>query len=158
MLNILANRDAVSHVHDTFLAAAASLASVPGLLASISFQPVTATFLKNGQRRGGPNPQGIDITKAPYFWIVLNVSWENSSDDSAAVSFAETITAQLEGDLASKGVAGTYLYLNDAGPGQLVFESYPKANLARLKTIRFKYDPLKIYTNLLAGGWKVANS
>ncbi|KAH7374592.1 FAD binding domain-containing protein [Plectosphaerella cucumerina] len=125
VLSILANRDAISHIHDTFLAAAAGLASVPGLLGSISFQPVTAAFLQNGQRRGGLNPQGIDISKAPYFWIVLNVSWQANTDDAAAVSFAESVTAQLEKSLSSKGVAGTYLYLNDAGPGQPIFERYP---------------------------------
>lgn len=86
------------------------------------------------------------------------MSWQASTDDAAAVSFAESVTAQLEKSLSSKGVAGHYLYLNDAGPGQPVFERYPPANLARLKAIRWKYDPLKIYTNLLAGGWKVANS
>jgi hypothetical protein len=48
--------------------------------------------------------------------------------------------------------------MNDAGKGQPIFQSYPAANLRRLKTIRTKYDPLRVYTNLMPGGWKVADA
>jgi hypothetical protein len=39
---------------------------VTGLQASITFQPVTKNFIQQGIIKGG-NPQGVDITKAPYF-------------------------------------------------------------------------------------------
>jgi hypothetical protein len=39
---------------------------VAGLQASITFQPVTKNFIQQGTDKGG-NPQGVDITKAPYF-------------------------------------------------------------------------------------------
>jgi hypothetical protein len=47
--------------------------------------------------------------------------------------------------------------MNDAGLGQPIFQNYPAANLAKLKTIRSKYDPNKVFTTLMPGGWKVAN-
>jgi hypothetical protein len=34
--------------------------------ASVTFQPVTKNFVQQGINKGG-NPQGVDITKAPYF-------------------------------------------------------------------------------------------
>nr|XP_036588554.1 FAD binding domain-containing protein [Colletotrichum truncatum]KAF6799927.1 FAD binding domain-containing protein [Colletotrichum truncatum] len=159
VLSLVVNREAVDLVHNTFIAAANSkLASIVGLSASITFQPITKEFIQQGIRRGGPNPQGVDPAKAPYFWVVENLSWQDAKDDEAARSFAESITAEIEASLEAKGVAGGYLYLNDAGKGQRVFQSYPAANLARLKAIRFKYDPLRIYTNLLTGGWKVLDA
>jgi hypothetical protein len=39
---------------------------VAGLQASVTFQPVTKNFIQQGINKGG-NPQGVDITKAPYF-------------------------------------------------------------------------------------------
>lgn len=153
---MLVDREAASLVHDTFFnASAAELGGIASLTASITFQPVSKDFIQKGTSRGGPNPQGVDVDKAPYFWVVQNLSWQTAEDDAKVRLFAENIAAEMEEALVAKGVSGGYLYMNDAGKGQPVFESYPAANLARLKAIRTKYDPLRIYTNLLTGGWKV---
>ena len=40
---------------------------VAGLQASITFQPAPKNFIQQGPNKGG-NPQGVDITKAPYFY------------------------------------------------------------------------------------------
>ncbi|KAF3803279.1 Bifunctional solanapyrone synthase [Colletotrichum gloeosporioides] len=159
VLSLVVNREAVDLVHDSFIAAATSkLSSIVGLSASITFQPITKEFIEQGISRGGPNPQGVDPVKAPYFWVVENLSWQEAKDDAAARGFAETITADIEAALEAKGVSGGYLYLNDAGKGQRIFQTYPAVNLARLKAVRTKYDPLRIYTNLLVGGWKVLDA
>ncbi|KAI8156041.1 Bifunctional solanapyrone synthase [Colletotrichum sp. SAR 10_70] len=159
VLSLVVNREAVDLAHDSFIAAATSkLSSIVGLSASITFQPITKEFIEQGISRGGPNPQGVDPAKAPYFWVVENLSWQDAKDDAAARGFAETVTADIEAALEAKGVSGGYLYLNDAGEGQRIFQTYPAANLARLKAVRTKYDPLRIYTNLLVGGWKVLDA
>ncbi|KAJ3952742.1 hypothetical protein N0V92_010804 [Colletotrichum tropicale] len=159
VLSLVVNREAIDLVHDSFIAAATSkLSSIVGLSASITFQPITKEFIEQGISRGGPNPQGVDPAKAPYFWVVENLSWQDAKDDAAARGFAETVTADIEAALEAKGVSGGYLYLNDAGKGQRIFQTYPAANLARLKAVRTKYDPLRIYTNLLVGGWKVLDA
>ncbi|KXH59262.1 FAD binding domain-containing protein [Colletotrichum salicis] len=158
VMSLVVNRDAVDYVHDTFLAAtSANLTSIVGLSASITFQPITKEFVQQGVAKGG-NPQGVDPSKAPYFWVVENLTWQDAKDDAATKAFADSVTAEIEDGLVAKGVAGGYLYLNDAGQGQKIFQSYPAANLAKLKAIRAKYDPLRIYTNLLVGGWKVLDA
>ncbi|KAK6220275.1 FAD binding domain-containing protein [Colletotrichum tabaci] len=158
VLSLVVDRDAIDYVHDAFLAATGSkLTGIAGLSASITFQPITKEFIQQGVAKGG-NPQGVDPARAPYFWVVENLTWQEAKDDAAASGFADTVTAEIEAGLVSRGVAGGYLYLNDAGEGQKIFQSYPAANLARLKAIRAKYDPLRIYTNLLTGGWKVLDA
>ncbi|KAK2059102.1 FAD binding domain-containing protein [Colletotrichum caudatum] len=158
VLSLIVDRDAVKYVHDAFLAAAASkLAGIAGLSASITFQPITKEFIQQGIAQGG-NPQGVDPSKAPYFWIVENLTWQEAEDDEVVMLFANAVNTDMEAGLEARGVAGGYLYLNDAGKGQKVFQSYPAANLASLKAIRTKYDPLRIYTNLLVGGWKVIDA
>jgi hypothetical protein len=57
--------------------------------------------------------------------------------------------------LSAAGQAAQYHYMNDAGLGQGIFQNYGAGNLAKLRSIRAKYDPLKVYTNLMPGGWKV---
>lgn len=158
VLSLVVNREAVSTVHDMYIAAAGeALGGVVNATASITFQPVTEEFIQHGIDNGG-NPQGVDINDAPYFWVVENVSWQEAGDDETVRSFSKEISTSIEAALKADGVAGGYLYMNDAGDGQPIFENYPAANLKRLKAIRTKYDPLRIYTNLLVGGWKVLDS
>jgi hypothetical protein len=75
----------------------------------------------------------------------------NASNDDAMHSVADTITADISALLAKKSYSTTYLYMNDAGKGQCIFQSYPTTNLRRLKLTCSKHDPLRIYTNLLIG-------
>lgn len=125
--------------------------------ASITFQPITKAFLQRSSDSGG-NPQGVDVSKGPFFWMVENWTWSNAADDATVQAAADAITADINARLVRKSYIASYLYMNDAGKGQRVFQSYPAANLRRLKQIRSKYDPLRIYTNLLVGGWKVADA
>jgi hypothetical protein len=144
-LSSVVNRDAVQLIHDTFIIGVSSrLSNIAGLQASITFQPVTKDFLSHSAKTGG-NPQGIDVSKAPFFWMVENFTWTSASDDINDVLISKSFNAQ-------------YLYMNDAGKGQPIFQSYPAANLRKLKTIRTKYDPHSVYTNQMPGGWKVANA
>jgi hypothetical protein len=48
-----------------------------------------------------------------------------------------------------------FLYLNNAGGGQDVFKGYNLANVARLRSIRDKYDESGFLTNQLIGGFKL---
>jgi hypothetical protein len=157
-LSSIVDRSAVQLIHDTFISGVDSnLATVAGLQASITFQPVTKDFVSHSMKTGG-NPQGIDISKAPFFWMVENWTWTDAADDMKVRAAADSITADINRLLKDRRADATYLYMNDAGKGQPIFESYPVANLRRLQAIRKKYDPLKIYTRLMSGGWKVADA
>ena len=87
--------------------------------------------------------------------MVENFSWQSSSDDARIYATMKKVTATIEAKLSAAGQLAKYQYLNDAGEGQKIFQSYGTGNLAKLKTIRNKYDPNRYYTDLLVGGWKV---
>ncbi|RFU35031.1 hypothetical protein B7463_g1267, partial [Scytalidium lignicola] len=155
VISSFANAQALSIVHDTFVdMVMADIWNVTGLQASVAFQPVTRNFIQQGINKGG-NPQGVDVTKAPYFWMVENFSWTNPADDARISSFAAQVTNTIEAELIAAGQAAQYHYMNDAGLGQEIFQGYGPGNLAKLKAIRSKYDPSKAFTNLMPGGWKV---
>ncbi|XP_014552207.1 hypothetical protein COCVIDRAFT_110852 [Bipolaris victoriae FI3] len=157
-LSIVVDREAIQIIHDTFTSLVYSdLARIPNLQASVTFQPITKDFLAHSAKNGG-NPQGIDVDEAPYFWVVENFTWGAAEDDGVVYAAADRITVSINSLLREKSLAARYLYMNDAGKGQPVFESYPAANLLRLQSIRAKYDPLRIYTDLMPGGWKVAHA
>lgn len=86
--------------------------------------------------------------------MVINYSWSNAEDDQRISDFATKVTATINEKLTEAGQKAHFQYLNDAGEGQQVFQSYDLANLQTLKKIRAKYDPSKVFTELI-GGWKV---
>jgi FAD/FMN-containing dehydrogenase len=51
-----------------------------------------------------------------------------------------------------------WIYVNDADKGQDVFGGYPVENVKALQRIRQKYDPDRVFTDLMPGGWKVAHA
>jgi hypothetical protein len=157
-LSSIVDRRAVQLIHDTFISGVNSkLPHVADLQASITFQPVTKDFLSHSAKTGG-NPQGVDTSKAPFFWMVENFTWTSASDDDVVRAAADQITSDIRRLLREKSSDANFLYMNDAGKGQAVFQSYPAANLRKLKAIRTKYDPLRVYTDLMPGGWKVTNA
>lgn len=153
----LVDTTVVEYVHDTFFSQIGQLGAATGLTAYLTFQPVNRQFIQSGIDAGG-SPQGMDISKAPYFWIVWNWTWQDEADDEVVHDFAVRMTQQIDAPLTAWNMTGGFYYLNDAGIGQGIFQSYPPANLARLKLIRAKYDPESVFTKLLSGGWKVPDA
>lgn len=89
--------------------------------------------------------------------MVKNWTSTSADDDATVQAAADVITVAINNQLAAKGYTVDYIYLNDASEGQQVFQNYPAVNVAKLQSIRAKYSSLKIYTNLVLGGWKVEN-
>lgn len=89
--------------------------------------------------------------------MVENLSWSNASDDNRVKEFTEKLTRVMDEKLTAANQKARYQYLNDAGLGQEIFQTYPPENLEKLKQIREKYDSNRVFTDLMPGGWKVAN-
>lgn len=100
------------------------------------------------------SPYGIPVE--PAFWVEQSVSWASDEDDSIIEQFLAEVDTKIEQKLQEVDGYSSYIYLNDADKGQNVFESYGASNLRRLQEIREKYDPERVYTDLMPGGWKVA--
>jgi hypothetical protein len=87
--------------------------------------------------------------------MIENFSRTNATNDDRMYSFCTKVTDTTNDALAHAGQKATYIYMNDAGFGQPIFQNYGPGNLGELRAIRFKYDPEDVYTELLRGGWKL---
>ncbi|EEH05600.1 FAD binding domain-containing protein [Histoplasma capsulatum G186AR] len=158
VVSSFATPEAIEIIYDVFATTfKAELWDVPNITTSIAYQPMTKRFVEEGDRRGG-NPQGIDASKAPYFWVVQDLSWTDAKYDQRIAEYRRLAAAKTEAKLAAAGLKAEYRYMNDADKGQTVFETYGGDNLAKLKEIRAKYDPTRLFTDSLAGGWKVEHA
>lgn len=149
----LATPEAMSIVHDTYFAAVQKqLSNVTDFFTGLAYNPMTKTLFKATNTFPGAL-QGID--EVPAFWVEESGTWGNEADDGLIDEFFHTVNAEILEKLEAANATAKFHYLNDADKGQPVFQSYPAGNLRRLKEIRAKYDPEKVFTNLMPGGFKV---
>lgn len=152
MVPIKATKEAARIVHDNYfdsLAANGLANRAAGFFTGLAFNAVTPTMA----RQSGGLPQNIPDEAA--FWVEQSVSWSDAADDAAIEEWLVSADAAMEEQLAKINGTNRYLYLNDADAGQDVFRSYGKESVDRLKEIRAKYDPDRVYTDLMPGGFKV---
>ncbi|KAF4626377.1 hypothetical protein G7Y89_g11779 [Cudoniella acicularis] len=157
VISTKANRQAMDIVHDTFFDAviAQNLSSLSSFFVGLTWNAITTKFIETSNNGTGC-PQGM--TEEPVFWVEQSLSWGDSADDAKIDAFIQSVNANMTTQLVAANLTSSYIYLNDADKGQPVFAGYPAENVQRLKDIRDKYDPLMIYTNLMPGGFKVAQA
>ncbi len=92
----------------------------------------------------------------PAFWVEESLTWgRNSEFDKEVEDWIKNVNLKIEAKLKAIDGSDSYLYLNDVDKGQGFFESYGKKSVDRLKKIRAKYDPDRVFTNLIPGDWKI---
>jgi hypothetical protein len=153
VVSIRATASALRIVHDTYIdsLAASGLANrVPGFFSGLAFNVVNLNMAEKSQGI----PQNVPLE--PAFWVEESVTWGSGGEYDAEVEkWVEDVNVEIERKLEEVDGLNRYLYLNDADKGQKVFESYGSESVQRLKAIRDKYDPARVFTDLIPGGWKV---
>lgn len=153
-----ANREAMQLFHDTYLSMVTEyFADVDIWITGLAMNVISKEYVLAGIANGGPDPIGLDPELAPYIMFEESITWYDSADDDTIDAFYAAFNANITAQLEPLNVLTPFVYLNDANGAQDVFGGYPAENVERLKEIRAKYDPDMVYTNLMYGGWKVAN-
>ena len=87
--------------------------------------------------------------------INISISWSKAADDERIRAAARNMVKRSTAAAAEQGLDHPYLYHNYASQEQDVFPGYGKENLAKLKSIRAKYDPTAVYQELQPGYFKL---
>lgn len=87
-------------------------------------------------------------------WL-LTCQWDNAADDEAVLAWSAGLRDKLHAANVKAGTAFDFLYMNDCSDVQNPFAGLPATNLAKLKTIRKKYDPTLVFKKLSTGGYKL---
>ena len=130
------------------------IANVPGLILSLSFQPVPQTIISKASQNGG-NSLGLDASDGDLVNALLTIQWGLAEDDDRVNRAAKSF---IEQGMAASKAAGTlnpYLYLNYAGDFQKPIAGYGAQVVQNLKAVSDKYDPGKLFQNQVPGGFKL---
>lgn len=156
VVSIKATAETLKIVHDTYFDSLRTLGladRVPKFFTGLAFNVVN----RNMAEKSAGLPQNVPLE--PAFWVEESVSWDSSGEfDQEVEDWIKSVNEDIEAKLVTIDGLNRYLYLNDADKDQKVFESYGIESVERLKEVRDKYDPSRVFTDLMTGGWKIAHT
>ncbi|RFU31559.1 hypothetical protein B7463_g4772, partial [Scytalidium lignicola] len=154
MHSMVADNSSMQEMYNIFAAACPEMDSIDGFTITLTYQPLPKSAFAVAATNGIGNTWGLDDTKNYVFWL-LSVGWANQSDDNTVMSWGKSLREKMHSSNIAKGTAESFMYMNDSADDQDAIGSYPKASISKLQSIRRKYDPTLVFTNLVTGGFKV---
>lgn len=151
-----ADAAAITMAFDTYYETIASLADVEGFSTAFSMLPITPIVTMAPE-----NAMDLGSDDSPSVWYVESPLWTNPDDDERVFAVHAEANAKIREKLSAGGFGPLpFMYLSDIQKTQIpeTYPAYGAENLQRLKDIRDKYDPDRVFTELVPGGAKVALS
>jgi hypothetical protein len=102
-----------------------------------------------------PSPLSFNLLTLVAIVINIAISWSLATDDAAVFAAAGNTIARANATAYAQGLGFPFLYQNYAALQQNVFEGYGSANLAKLRAVSEKYDPLGVWHKLQPGYFKI---
>ncbi|ROT42886.1 putative oxidoreductase [Sodiomyces alkalinus F11] len=133
----------------------ASVQSIPDLAWSLSLEPLPPAIYAQGGANS--NALGLDDRTDSLVVTVLNAAWGSAADDATVNAAARSLIDSLISDAQDLDAYDPFIYLNYAASWQDPIASYGSANVARLRRVRARYDPLKLFTKNVPGGFKLGD-
>jgi hypothetical protein len=85
----------------------------------------------------------------------FSTGWDLPSDDIRVQTWSRRLVESLHAINRKKGISSEFIYMGDAGEWQDPFAGFPGANVQRMKAVRTAYDPLRTFSRLNWGGFKL---
>ncbi|KEY69600.1 hypothetical protein S7711_06228 [Stachybotrys chartarum IBT 7711] len=155
-VTILSTVPAIRAAVDAWEDSLASVQDIPGIVWGLGMDPLPPQLYS---QHAGSNALGLVGRQGVTLIVVhLTMTWSNASDDAAVDLAARDLIGAIERDTDALGALDPYIYINYAAPWQLPIESYGAASVAKLRRVRNAYDPTRVFTNLVPGGFKIPES
>jgi hypothetical protein len=144
----------MNDIHEKWAEVLKILKDVDGFIFSLGFFPMTKAMLVNSQKAGG-NAKDIDPEDGPLLIMMLNPTWNASSDDDRVHKGVETILAASRAMASARGLLHRYIYTNYAYYKENLFQGYGEKSLAALRETSQKFDPKGILQKAVPGSFKL---
>ena len=144
------------HVRELWLEALKPLQSVPGLMLSLVFQPLTKGMLAKSAQLGG-NSLGLSPDDGPLVVTLLNSVHANAADDEEVVTAVLGLIRAIETAAARQGISARHRFTNYGHKDQKILEGYGSKSIAKLQAVGRKYDPEGFFQRMIPGGFKLSN-
>ncbi|KAI0157384.1 putative oxidoreductase [Xylariaceae sp. FL1272] len=128
---------------------------VTGISWALNLEPLPP-HIYEAQGGSGANALGLtDQGGRSLVVCLISPSWSDAAQNDQVYVAAKALMDDISARAKRLDVHDPYIYLNYAAPWQDVISSYGAASVARLRQVRAKYDPDRVFTKQVAGGFKI---
>lgn len=157
-LSVVTTHDAtvpmLKATYDRWNTSVAAVQDVPGIVWSISLEPLPAAIY--GRAPTGHNMMGLPSdTEKALVVTLLSATWDNVTDDARVEEAAKTLFAGIEADAHHLNAYHPFVYLNYAAQWQDPIASYGPESVSRLQRISREVDPTGVFQRMVPGGFKI---
>ncbi|KUJ19297.1 FAD-binding domain-containing protein, partial [Mollisia scopiformis] len=126
---------------------------IPGIVWTVVLEPLPPAIYA---RHAEGNALGLTGRQGkPLMVMMLSMTWSNAEDDDRIGTEAKTLMKEIEGEVSRLGKLDPFVYLNYAASWQKPITSYGEVNVDRLLRVRNEYDPRRVFTKYVPGGFKI---
>ncbi|KAI9662346.1 MAG: hypothetical protein M1821_008513 [Bathelium mastoideum] len=129
---------------------AVAVHNATGANQSFTLQPIPVALVEQGIKKGG---NALGLPKINHQWWTTLVDWNNAEDDDTVRSVSMATTEKFKQLSQERGLEVDFLDLNDASRDQSPLPTYGEENVAKLKAVSKKYDPLQVFQTLQNDGF-----
>lgn len=144
-----------AQIADLFTAAP-EVATIGGLQAGSlisAIQPISSSAVLAGRDRSGGNPLGLRAVNQT--WFLVSAAWWNAADDETVDAALRSLHGKIETAAIAADAKVDYIFMNDANAKQEVIASYGPENVRKMKEVANRYDPHRVFQQLVTGGRKL---
>ncbi|KAI0470314.1 FAD-binding domain-containing protein [Xylaria cf. heliscus] len=135
---------------EKFMELAGDPSIAPTANLSYTIQAVPSWMVREGQARGG---NSLGLQNVAQTWWACLIEWYDMSETSSAQQKVAALGQNIATLAETRGNFLPYQFMNDAGFGQKVLESYGEENMAALQSVAARYDPNLTFQRLQNGGF-----
>ncbi|KAF1817433.1 FAD-binding domain-containing protein [Eremomyces bilateralis CBS 781.70] len=117
---------------------------------AMGLHPLTESHLSHGN-----NPLGLRAQDSPLVMIDVELHWLQSGLDRYYENLGWLIYLEMRYAAKTRGSFHPFVNMNYAAKWQDPVKSYGEENIQRMMSIREAYDPTRVFTRFLKGGFKV---
>ncbi|KAM7213617.1 hypothetical protein V8F06_011003 [Rhypophila decipiens] len=161
-VTIKAQLDAINATVQAWNRSIESISNIPGIIWAVVMDPLPPQLYAEHSDGGKANALGLGTRNKGESLIIVQLfaSWPSPAAgspealDEVVDLAARRLIADIETETKKLGVLDRFVYANYAAPWQGVFESYGKESLKKLREVRKRYDPARVFTKMVPGGFK----
>lgn len=152
-LTIVSSAVAINATVMAWNASIGSIRAIPGIVWSLGMDPLPPQLYA---RHASDNALGLANREGKAL-IILNLdsTWSHAADDDVVDKAAKSLIVTIKQAVSELDALDPFVYINYAAPWQRPFEGYGAASLDRLRRVQRRYDPDRVFTDLVPGGFKV---
>jgi hypothetical protein len=130
-----------------------SVQDIPGIVWAVNMDVLPPALYA---RHAEANALGLTNRKdRPLIVVELTMTWSAADDDETVEMAAKALIATIQQDVGKLGALDPFMYINYAAPWQNPIAGYGEANVDRLLKVQREYDPQRVFTDLIPGGFKL---